>query len=144
MQTKKCSGCGEVKAKTEFYKNTTRKDGLRGRCKLCADMATRKWEKENRTRYNETQKLCARKNRQLKREQFSAHRAKNRKKYPEKAKAQSIITCLIQKGEITKLPCAVCGKTKVEAHHPDYSKPYDVIWLCRYDHLQKHKSEIGG
>jgi hypothetical protein len=32
-------------------------------------------------------------------------------------------------------PCEVCGATKVEKHHPDYSKPLEVRWLCREHHL---------
>ena len=32
-----------------------------------------------------------------------------------------------------------CGKIG-EAHHPDYSKPLDVIWLCSEHHAQVHKS----
>ena len=37
-------------------------------------------------------------------------------------------------GKITKKPCVVCGETKVDGHHPDYSKPYEIIWLCRKHH----------
>lgn len=44
-------------------------------------------------------------------------------------------------GKIEKLPCefADCTQVKVEAHHPDYSKPLEVLWLCRAHHLELHK-----
>ncbi|MFC3331681.1 hypothetical protein ACFOEM_04310 [Paenalcaligenes hominis] len=34
--------------------------------------------------------------------------------------------------------CEVCGKSKVDAHHDDYSKPLEVRWLCREHHMQHH------
>ena len=37
---------------------------------------------------------------------------------------------LLKKGIIQKQPCVVCGKHDVIAHHEDYSRPNDVIWIC--------------
>ena len=34
---------------------------------------------------------------------------------------------------IIRLPCQICGR-KAEAHHYDYNKPLDVLWLCRSHH----------
>lgn len=41
-------------------------------------------------------------------------------------------------GRLTKGPCNDCGSTATEAHHEDYSKPLDVVWLCRDCHHSKH------
>lgn len=38
-----------------------------------------------------------------------------------------------------RLPCEVCGNVKSEAHHDDYSKPYDVRFLCREHHILYHQ-----
>lgn len=36
--------------------------------------------------------------------------------------------------------CSDCGKNgKVDGHHNDYSKPFDVIWLCRQCHANIHR-----
>jgi len=32
-------------------------------------------------------------------------------------------------------------KSKIEAHHHDYSKPLDVEWICRRCHDEEHKEE---
>jgi protein-arginine kinase activator protein McsA len=37
--------------------------------------------------------------------------------------------------------CALCDeeKAQIEAHHVDYGKPYDVIWLCTECHGKAHR-----
>lgn len=35
-------------------------------------------------------------------------------------------------------PCRVCGEMKAEMHHEDYSKPREVVWLCRLCHVRYH------
>jgi hypothetical protein len=44
----------------------------------------------------------------------------------------------IKSGKLTRLPCEACGEIKAEAHHEDYSKPFDVKWLCRKCHATAH------
>lgn len=58
------------------------------------------------------------------------------KKYPEKYKARYLIKNAVMLGKITKKPCEVCGAVKVESHHDDYSKPFDVRWLCHRHHCE--------
>jgi hypothetical protein len=36
------------------------------------------------------------------------------------------------------MPCAICGELKVDAHHLDYSQPFDVIFLCHPHHIKMH------
>jgi hypothetical protein len=31
-----------------------------------------------------------------------------------------------------------CGSAKSEGHHTDYSRPLDVVWLCKGHHLALH------
>lgn len=57
---------------------------------------------------------------------------------PDKIKASGAIQRAVREGKIKPLPCKVCGDTKVDGHHPDYSKPLSVIWLCRLHHKRLH------
>lgn len=65
-----------------------------------------------------------------------------REKYPEKYLAHRLMRNAIRKKDIIPLPCEVCGKEKVEGHHEDYSKPLDIIWLCKKHHLEAHKGRF--
>jgi len=48
----------------------------------------------------------------------------------------------IEKGTLIKGPCEICDKTdKIEPHHTDYTKPFDVKWLCKSDHSAWHNCE---
>ena len=44
----------------------------------------------------------------------------------------------IKMGRLIRKPCEVCGELKVEAHHDDYSRPFDVRWLCGHHHREHH------
>jgi hypothetical protein len=51
----------------------------------------------------------------------------------------------IKIGILIKEQCKICGTNEnVEAHHEDYTKPLDVIWLCRNHHREHHKNQIRG
>lgn len=43
---------------------------------------------------------------------------------------------------LEKLPCELCGDLKAEAHHDDYSKALNIMWLCRKHHMQRHVSNF--
>lgn len=56
-----------------------------------------------------------------------------------KVKARKKLNYEVMCGRIMKKPCNVCGENKVEAHHSNYSRPLDVIWLCH----RCHRTEEG-
>ena len=59
---------------------------------------------------------------------------------PEKNRARIIAYRAYTSGKIERQPCEHCGIEKSEAHHPDYSKPLEVKWLCKKCHVQLHKN----
>lgn len=58
------------------------------------------------------------------------------KKYPERRKAHYAVYYAVKVGKLKKEPCKVCGITKVHAHHEDYTKPLEVVWLCPIHHYE--------
>lgn len=67
-----------------------------------------------------------------------------RKRNGEKTKAWSAVGNALFKGEIEKPPyCELCGSfdMKIHAHHDDYSKPLDVLWLCHDCHMSLHANQ---
>ncbi len=63
--------------------------------------------------------------------------ARRRALVPKKFKARNAVKKAVLRGSIRPLPCFVCGEA-AEAHHPDYDRPLDVVWLCRAHHRQAH------
>lgn len=59
-----------------------------------------------------------------------------------KHNARVLLHYYIRKGTIVKPDCcSECGGTqpRIEAHHEDYSKPLEVIWLCSPCHSEADK-----
>ena len=59
---------------------------------------------------------------------------------PEKKNAHDRLNDALRYGRITKSEfCTKCGtKGRVEGHHADYSKPLEVVWLCKSCHMKQH------
>lgn len=58
-----------------------------------------------------------------------------------KANVRSYANTYVKRGVLIKKPCEKCGEPKAQMHHEDYSKPLEVVWLCRPCHMQTHKNE---
>lgn len=113
---KKCSVCKNEKQTNEFYLSDLY------RCKEC-----------NR----ETQRLRRKSGLVTIDKKKRTESVRNwRKKYPERRIARYKLTSRLNRNLIDKPNnCSVCNENKkLEAHHEDYSKPYDVIWCCRTCH----------
>ena len=65
-------------------------------------------------------------------------KAKNRDKYL----AHKKVEYAVKIGKMAKRPCERCGAANAHAHHDDYSKPLEVMWLCPVHHRERH-AEIG-
>jgi len=56
-------------------------------------------------------------------------------------RAHKSVMRAVRRGLISRKPCEECGDPKSEGHHEDYSKPLEVIWLCRTHHRRRHIAE---
>jgi len=59
-----------------------------------------------------------------------------RNQNPERAKAHRIVFAEKRAGRIKQKPCKICKSPKSESHHEDYSKPLDIVWLCKKHHME--------
>ena len=60
------------------------------------------------------------------------------RKYPQKHSCRVMLRYWIKKGIVIKPKiCQSCGLEKpLDGHHEDYTKPKEVIWLCKLCHRQ--------
>jgi hypothetical protein len=84
-------------------------------------LATKQWKKNNPTAVSLMGKR---------------HQARN----PEKAYARMMFATAVECGKLIRpTKCSQCNQEcRPEGHHPDYSKPLEVIWLCRQCHFAAH------
>ena len=62
------------------------------------------------------------------------------KKFPEANTAHRLIKKLKRQGQIKYELCERCGDRKaVDAHHPNYKKPLEIILVCRPCHKKIHR-----
>jgi len=64
--------------------------------------------------------------------------ARYRSHHPKAVEAHRLVHQAIKRGLLQRLPCCLCGLPKSEAHHEDYSKPFDLVWLCVRHHQDRH------
>lgn len=58
----------------------------------------------------------------------------------EKYLARRAVENAVRYNKIIKQPCERCGETsRVHAHHENYSKPLDIVWLCPKHHTERHR-----
>lgn len=54
------------------------------------------------------------------------------------ARARLMVAKALRRGELAKQPCRDCGSVDTLAHHPDYDKPMEVVWLCLTHYREEH------
>lgn len=129
--TKKCAECGRELLIEDFNKNKRNRDGLQDRCREC-------FSKYNKARYAANPERF--------KADVAAYRANNPKahmetrlracaKNPTRTNANRAVEAALKDGAIENPGvCYGCGckagEHRIEAHHHDYSKPLDVVWLC--------------
>jgi len=141
MTTKQCFKCHEVKPLDDFYKHPIMTDGHLGKCKECAKRDGQENYAKRRAQYSAYDQ---RRYREPRRRRMVLGYARARaKRTPEKTAARRRLTQALRSGKIVRWPCEVCGVVRgVQAHHDDYSKPFDVRWLCFQHHRALHGQTV--
>jgi 5-methylcytosine-specific restriction endonuclease McrA len=137
---KRCALCREMKPPEAFWRDISRPDGLRSRCRLCAN-ATRdhdlqrkkKWNKENTARHTLMSSIWRTKNREASRNYARDWRKKNkemaaahgRRKRAKKLAAEGNHTPndIFRIAHAQRNRCAYCRKTIRSNYHIDHINP---------------------
>lgn len=137
VRSKECFKCKTVKPLEAFYKHLMMADGHVNKCKECnkndvtanRNKNIEKVRAYDRARSKEPERIKAAA------EINRAWRAEDSRR----VLAHSAVARAIRKGELVRQPCCRCGAEKTVAHHEDYDKPLEVVWLCQPCHKQRHK-----
>ena len=147
MKTKICTVCKQKKLLSEFHKRQDTDDGLRYKCKDCANRKRIQWFLKNREKVKEYNRSEVGRKSQMKycrsekgRENSKKKNKIRRRRYPEKRNAQSLLQYAVKVGKIKRpVKCSQCGKKcEPEGHHNDYNRPLKVTWLCHQCHINIH------
>lgn len=143
---KDCIECGVRKEFDAYWKNAASNDGYCSKCIDCmkAYLAKRKEAKDKLMPpgwKQKTKDMTAYRHEWAKKNPGYATRKKKEwwDRNKDRLAIKDKVRYAVRTGKLIKLPCIVCGSLEVEAHHPDYSKPLDVIWLCKTHHHEVHK-----
>lgn len=149
---KTCLKCCETKPISEFYVFKSRKGSApTSQCKACIRATVEKrrkikeltdpdWAEKEAERHRKKQAryralgLACEPTQKEKSDSIRRYRIKN----PEKYAAHAEVAHALKIGLLKKKSCCKCGNQKTGAHHEDYSKPLDVVWLCDKHHKARH------
>ena len=132
---KRCFKCLCEKPLDAFYRHAAMADGRLNKCKECtkADVSLHRQENLERIRAYDRAR-ASQPHRMATRNRIVAEYAE---RFPSRKKANTAVGNAVRDGRLKKQPCWVCG-SKAVAHHPDYDRPLDVVWLCQPHHKQAH------
>lgn len=165
--TRYCASCGETKEIKQFPRNKNKPGGYGHTCKACNSIRAKRHYKDNKEyhinrtskyrdehadwykKYSSSYNAAHKQDHKEWWEQYYAEHKEtiniNNRQWKEnnaiKVKAHYILDQALKSGKIIKPDiCEICGASNnLEAHHSDYSKPEDVIWVCRKCHLYIHR-----
>lgn len=138
-----CNRCGTDIPPAETYSSRPKT------CKECVKTAARQHRAENLEYVREYDRLRGldpkRKEEVRKRApKYAARASEYRRRYREKDeqrnRAHNAVNNAVRAGTLKVTPCVRCGYgVGLHAHHEDYSKQLEVMWLCKPCHGQRHR-----
>lgn len=142
MKKKKCKKCEEIKGFADFYAHRGMLDGHLSFCKSCVKKRVSDHYMENvdEMRVREKKRYQKRKSDPefIKRTRLAS------KRYKEKYKITSSHYRKLKDknpSECSRCKVSVSEVSSIHGHHPDYSNPLDVVWLCPSCHKLEHRSK---
>lgn len=137
MKYKICTRCKIRKPlnRKYFFVETNNKLGFQTCCKLCHQWYVNRSIRRKPDKYKE---IFTRSNKNRTKEQQRMDDRRKREKDLQKIRTRYLSWRMLQRGEIKRENCLVCGSTDSEIHHLDYNTPDNIVWLCSYHHKRRH------
>lgn len=120
-----CAYCGTPFGKARKRINQTEKLGQKHTCsRKCASALINEERRCEPTTINAT------------------NTRRDKEKFPEKDRARSLVRQAIKSGKLIPLEeCELCGlESGIEGHHPNHSKPFFLLYLCKDCHSEADRS----
>jgi hypothetical protein len=142
---KTCRGCDTQKPKECFYKHKQMADGRLNFCKECVRARVSRHRTANLGTIQEYDRarglLPHRKaDKAARAHKYAGKYEPFKKRHPKKRAAHIVVGNAVREGILVPQACERCSYgIGVQAHHEDYSKPLDVIWLCTRCHGERHR-----
>jgi len=164
---RRCSVCGEYKPLHKFYKNPKMASGVNSQCKICQKNRGRKHGRTSLTDQNS--RICGNCKRCLNGQaclritsgkfkvrigpEFSwegwyaknkdSHKARTTKWGKDNpCKLWAVRMANYHLNQENPGKCARCGNGgRLVKHHPDYTDPLKVEWLCNGCHVKEHRGQ---
>jgi ribosomal protein S27AE len=133
---KACFKCHAVKPLIDFYKNSGMPDGHVNKCKECNKKDVLEYRQSNIEKVREYDRQRGKLPSRIKKsiEITKAWRAADKRRMA----AHNAVARALKKGLLVPQPCSKCSSEVTVAHHEDYDKPLDVVWLCQACHKKRH------
>ncbi len=134
---KQCTKCKEEKEFSKFYKDSSKKNGLRGQCKKCFDEMMKEYYQEHKDELNKKKK-----------EYFQTLEGRyNSYKQGSKQRNVQFSLTFEQFAQFWQQPCGYCGDKidTIGLDRIDSSKGYEIknviscCWIC--NDMKKAKSQ---
>ena len=137
IHSKQCFKCNAVKPLEDFYKHPRMPDGHVNKCKECNKKDVTENRNDKLDRYREYDRERGKNADRIKAsvEINRAWRAEDKRR----SAAHGAVARAIRSGVLVRGVCMRCSETKTVAHHEDYDKKLEVMWLCQPCHKQRHK-----
>ena len=142
---KRCTKCGQVKPVSEFAPDSHRPAKPMTQCRECVKAYKRAWRERNREQERERNRVRASRYYQEHKAARRAYEARPEQQFRRMIRRAARVAVAL--GIIPRKDrCERCGasakKALLHRHHPDYSRPLGVVWLCAQCHGWVH-SEAG-
>ncbi len=125
----RCITCGRWYSDVHYYKNKRYKNGLQSQCKMCHSntvYVSSDWDNRQRLNREWMARTGYNRSRRGTIETICRYKTNN----------------AVASGKLLKPKvCSQCGSRDrtIQAHHLDYSDPFDIVWLCTVCHGKEHR-----